>query len=149
MNMFPIYRHPTTSSSIAEILSVLFFNTMRYKITEPRDPSSDRLVLSKGHAAPALYGAWVENGFIPTSELKKFRQLGSDLEGHPTPRLGFVDVGTGSLGQGLAIANGMAYVGKYIDKTDYKYVLNKLICILVVNSIYAHSLEGGFKKRSL
>lgn len=101
-------------------MSVLFFNTMRYKVSEPRDPSSDRLVLSKGHAAPALYGAWVENGLIPAAELKKLRQLGSDLEGHPTPRLSFVDVGTGSLGQGLAIANGMAYVGKYIDKSDYR-----------------------------
>ncbi|KAG5895769.1 hypothetical protein JTB14_001617 [Gonioctena quinquepunctata] len=112
--------HPTTSSSIAEILSVLFFNTMRYKVKEPRDPSSDRLVLSKGHAAPALYAAWVENGYIPAEELLKLRQLGTDLEGHPTPRLEFVDVGTGSLGQGLAIANGMAYVGKYIDKADYR-----------------------------
>lgn len=93
---------------------------MRYKVSEPRDPASDRLVLSKGHAAPALYGAWVENGLIPAAELKKLRQLGSDLEGHPTPRLSFVDVGTGSLGQGLAIANGMAYVGKFIDKSDYR-----------------------------
>lgn len=112
--------HPTTSSSCAEILAVLFFNTMRYLVSEPRDPASDRLVLSKGHAAPALYGAWVENGLIPLEKLMTVRQLGSDLEGHPTPRLSFVDVGTGSLGQGLAIANGMAYVGKYIDKTDYR-----------------------------
>nr|XP_023023849.1 transketolase-like [Leptinotarsa decemlineata] len=112
--------HPTTSSSIAEILSVLFFNTMRYKVSAPRDPSSDRFVLSKGHAAPALYGAWVENGHVPAEELLKLRQLGSDLEGHPTPRLSFVDVGTGSLGQGLGIANGMAYVAKYIDKADYR-----------------------------
>ncbi|VEN45212.1 unnamed protein product [Callosobruchus maculatus] len=100
--------HPTTCSSIAEILSVLFFNTMRYKVSEPRDPGSDRLVLSKGHAAPALYACWMENGLIPHSENKNVRKLGSNLEGHPTPRLNFVDVGTGSLGQGLAIANGMA-----------------------------------------
>lgn len=112
--------HPTTSSSCAEILAVLFFNTMRYKVSEPLDPASDRLVLSKGHASPALYGVWVENGFIPVGDLKKCRQLGSDLEGHPTPRLPFVDVATGSLGQGLAIANGMAYVGKYVDKADYR-----------------------------
>ncbi|CAH0560141.1 unnamed protein product [Brassicogethes aeneus] len=112
--------HPSTCSSIAEIMSVLFFNTMRYKVSEPRDPSSDRLVLSKGHAAPALYAAWAEAGLVPVSELKNLRQLGSDLEGHPTPRLSFVDVGTGSLGQGLAIAGGMAYAGKYYDKTDYR-----------------------------
>ncbi|XP_060530759.1 transketolase-like protein 2 [Cylas formicarius] len=110
--------HPTTSSSIAEILSVLFFNTLRYKPDQPRDPSSDRFVLSKGHAAPALYGAWVENGVIPAQELLKLRQLGSDLEGHPTPRLSFVDVGTGSLGQGLAIAGGIAYTTKNFDKID-------------------------------
>lgn len=112
--------HPTTSSSCAEILAVLFFNTMRYKVSEPKDPSSDRLVLSKGHAAPALYGAWVENGLIPREELKRSRQIDCDLEGHPTPRLSFVDVGTGSLGQGLSVASGMAYVGKYVDKSDYR-----------------------------
>ncbi|XP_066257070.1 transketolase-like protein 2 [Euwallacea similis] len=110
--------HPTTCSSIAEILSVLFFNTMRYVVSSPRDPSSDRFVLSKGHAAPALYAAWVENGVIPESELLKLRQLGTDLEGHPTPRLSFVDVGTGSLGQGLAIAAGMAYTIKKYDNID-------------------------------
>ncbi|CAH1173583.1 unnamed protein product [Phaedon cochleariae] len=112
--------HPTSSSSIAEILSVLFFNTMRYKVSAPRDPSSDRLVLSKGHAAPALYAAWVENGLVPAAELRQLRQVGSDLEGHPTPRLAFVDVATGSLGQGLAMADGMAYVGKYVDKVDFR-----------------------------
>jgi transketolase len=112
--------HPTTSSSIAEILSVLFFRTMRYKVSDPRDPSSDRFVLSKGHAAPALYGAWVENGVVQASDLNKLRQLGSDLEGHPTPRLNFIDVGTGSLGQGLAVAAGMAYLGKYIEEASYR-----------------------------
>ncbi|XP_050308046.1 transketolase-like protein 2 [Anthonomus grandis grandis] len=110
--------HPTTSSSAAEILSVLFFNTMRYTTCSPKDISSDRFVLSKGHAAPALYAAWVENGVIPEAELLKLRQLGSDLEGHPTPRLNFIDVGTGSLGQGLSNAAGMAYVTKNYDNID-------------------------------
>ncbi|XP_066154567.1 transketolase-like protein 2 [Euwallacea fornicatus] len=110
--------HPTTCSSIAEILSVLFFNTMRYDVSSPRDPSSDRFILSKGHAAPALYAAWVENGVVPEQELLKLRQLGTDLEGHPTPRLSFIDVGTGSLGQGLAIAAGMAYTTKKYDNID-------------------------------
>nr|XP_023023851.1 transketolase-like protein 2 isoform X2 [Leptinotarsa decemlineata] len=112
--------HPTTCSSVCEILAVLFFRTMRYKVSAPRDPSSDRFILSKGHAAPALYGTWVENGFMPAEDLFNLRQLNSDLEGHPTPRLSFIDVATGSLGQGLAIANGMAFVGKYIDKADYR-----------------------------
>lgn len=101
-------------------MSVLFFHTMRYKVSEPRDPSSDRFVLSKGHAAPILYAAWAETGLFPTNDLLNLRKLGSDLEGHPTPRLNFVDAATGSLGQGLSIACGMAYVGKYFDKASYR-----------------------------
>ncbi|XP_060515970.1 transketolase-like protein 2 [Cylas formicarius] len=112
--------HPTSCSSIAEILSVLFFHTMRYKVSAPRDPSSDRFVLSKGHAAPALYAAWAEAGLFPAADLKNLRKIDSDLEGHPTPRLSFIDVGTGSLGQGLAIAGGMAFVGKNYDKASYR-----------------------------
>ncbi|XP_058829277.1 transketolase-like protein 2 [Topomyia yanbarensis] len=116
--------HPTSCASIAEIVSVLFFNTMRYKISAPRDPSSDRFILSKGHAAPILYAAWAEAGLFPASELLNLRKIDSDLEGHPTPRLSFIDVGTGSLGQGVAVGCGMAYVGKVIDKADYRnYVL--------------------------
>ncbi|XP_065165310.1 transketolase-like protein 2 isoform X2 [Atheta coriaria] len=112
--------HPTSCSSIAEIMSVLFFNTMRYKVSAPKDASNDRFVLSKGHAAPILYAAWAEAGLFPVAELQKLRKLGSDLEGHPTPRLNFIDVATGSLGQGLAVAAGMAYVGKNYDKASYR-----------------------------
>ncbi|XP_014475838.1 PREDICTED: transketolase-like protein 2 isoform X2 [Dinoponera quadriceps] len=112
--------HPTSCSSMAEIMSVLFFHTMRYKVSEPRDPNNDRFVLSKGHAAPILYAAWAEAGLFPSSELLNLRKFDSDLEGHPTPRLNFVDVGTGSLGQGLSVAAGMAYVGKNYDKASYR-----------------------------
>jgi len=112
--------HPTSCASIAEIMSVLFFDTMRYSVKEPKAANSDRFVLSKGHAAPILYAAWVEAGLIPESELKNLRKIDNDLEGHPTPRLSFVDVATGSLGQGLSVAAGMAYVGKYFDKADYR-----------------------------
>ncbi|KPJ03436.1 PREDICTED: transketolase [Papilio xuthus] len=112
--------HPTSCASMAEIMSVLFFHTMRYKVSAPRDPSADRFILSKGHAAPILYAAWAEAGLFPVSELSNLRKLDSDLEGHPTPRLSFVDVGTGSLGQGLAVAAGMAYVGKYFDQAPYR-----------------------------
>jgi transketolase len=101
-------------------MSVLFFNTMRYKLSSPRDPSSDRFVLSKGHAAPILYAAWAEAGLFPVADLMNLRKIDSDLEGHPTPRLNFIDVGTGSLGQGVAVAAGMAYVGKNFDKADYR-----------------------------
>ncbi|XP_062975407.1 transketolase-like protein 1 [Elgaria multicarinata webbii] len=112
--------HPTSCCSAAEIMSVLFFHTMRYKPSEPGHPSSDRFVLSKGHAAPVLYAAWAEAGYIKESELLKLRRIDSDLEGHPTPRLPFVDVATGSLGQGLGAACGMAYTGKYFDKASYR-----------------------------
>lgn len=112
--------HPTSCCSMAELTSVLFFHTMKYKVSAPKDPSSDRFVLSKGHTAPILYAAWCEAGLFPESELMKLRQIDNDLEGHPTPRLSFVDVATGSLGQGLSCAAGMAYTGKYFDKSSYR-----------------------------
>uniref|UniRef100_A0A0P5MI34 transketolase n=2 Tax=Daphnia magna TaxID=35525 RepID=A0A0P5MI34_9CRUS len=112
--------HPTSCASMAEIMSCLFFRVMKYKLSEPRDKSSDRFILSKGHAAPILYSAWAEAGLFPVEDLMNLRKLDSDLEGHPTPRLNFVDVATGSLGQGLSVACGMAYVGKHFDKASYR-----------------------------
>ncbi|CAH1731749.1 transketolase-like protein 2 [Aphis gossypii] len=112
--------HPTSCASMAEIMSVLFFHTMRYKVSTPKDAANDRFILSKGHAAPILYAAWAEAGLFPVSDLTNLRKIDSDLEGHPTPRLNFIDVGTGSLGQGLSVACGMAYVGKYFDKSSYR-----------------------------
>ncbi|XP_042309922.1 transketolase-like protein 1 [Sceloporus undulatus] len=112
--------HPTSCCSAAEIMSVLFFHTMRYRPQEPGHPSNDRFVLSKGHAAPVLYAAWAEAGYIKEPELLNLRKINCDLEGHPTPRLPFVDVATGSLGQGLGAACGMAYTGKYFDKASYR-----------------------------
>lgn len=116
--------HPTSCASIAEIMSVLFFHTLRLDVAEPRDASADRFILSKGHAAPILYAAWAELGLFPISDLQNLRKVNSDLEGHPTPRLNFIDVGTGSLGQGVAVGAGMAYVGKHFDHAAYRtYVL--------------------------
>jgi len=112
--------HPTSCASIAEIMSVLFFNVMQYSTKTPKDAAHDRLILSKGHAAPVLYAAWATAGLFPESDLLNLRKLTSDLEGHPTPRLNFVDVATGSLGQGLSVAAGMAYTGKYIDQLPAK-----------------------------
>jgi len=112
--------HPTSCCSMAELTSVLFFHTMKYKVSDPRDQSSDRFVLSKGHSAPILYAAWCMAGLFPESELMQLRKLGNDLEGHPTPRLNFVDVATGSLGQGLSCSAGMAYTGKHFDKGSYR-----------------------------
>lgn len=111
--------HPTSCASMAEILSVLFFDTMSYTIKDPKNGGSDRFILSKGHAAPILYAAWAEAGLFPAEDLLNLRKIDSLLEGHPTPRLNFVDVATGSLGQGINCAAGMAWVGKKIDKADY------------------------------
>ncbi|GAB1599313.1 transketolase-like [Argonauta hians] len=151
--------HPTSCCSAAEIVSVLFFHTMKYEVSNPRGASNDRFILSKGHAAPILYAAWAEAGLFPAENLLDLRKITSDLEGHPTPRLNFIDVGTGSLGQGLSIAAGMAYTGKYFDKGEYRvycligdgesaegsiweamafasyYKLNNLVAILDVNRL--------------
>merc|ERR1711962_1654497 len=93
---------------------------MRYSVSEPKHPANDRFILSKGHAAPILYAAWAEAGLFPASELMNLRKIDSDLEGHPTPRLNFIDVATGSLGQGLSVACGMAYAAKHFDKASYR-----------------------------
>ncbi len=107
--------HPTSCCSAADIVAVLFFSVMRYDPKNPKAPNSDRFVLSKGHAAPLLYAAWAEAGLFDKRELLKLRTLTSDLEGHPTPRLPFVDVATGSLGQGLSAGIGMAANHKKLD----------------------------------
>ncbi|XP_067854835.1 transketolase-like [Heptranchias perlo] len=112
--------HPTSCCSAAEIMSVLFFHTMKYKAQDPKNPNNDRFVLSKGHAAPILYAVWAEVGYLNVDQLLTLRKMGSILEGHPVPKLAFVDVATGSLGQGLGAAAGMAYTGKYFDKASYR-----------------------------
>ena len=111
--------HPTSCFSMADITSALFFAEMRFDPKDPRNPDADRFILSKGHAAPILYAAWAEAGAFDRSELLKLRELGSDLEGHPTPRLPFVDVATGSLGQGICAAVGSALNARRI-KSDYR-----------------------------
>ena len=115
--------HPTSCCSAADLVAALFFGHMRYDAKNPHYHNNDRFILSKGHAAPLLYAAWAETGLFPAEELLKLRQFGNDLEGHPTPRLPFVDVATGSLGQGLAVGVGMALCAR-LDKLDYRtYVL--------------------------
>jgi transketolase len=115
--------HPTSCCSAADVVATLFFGHMRFDPKNPRFHNNDRFVLSKGHAAPILYAAWAETGLFPASDLLKLRTYSSDLEGHPTPRLPFVDVATGSLGQGLSVGAGMALAAR-LDKLDYNtYVL--------------------------
>ena len=112
--------HPGGSLSAAEILATLFFREMQIKPENPRWADRDRFVLSKGHAAPVLYAALAEKGYFPKAELQGLRQTGRMLQGHPdmqkTPG---VDMSTGSLGQGLSAANGMALAGK-LDGKDYR-----------------------------
>lgn len=116
--------HPTSCCSAADLVSALFFHVMRYDPKDPKNPNNDRFILSKGHAAPVLYAAWAEAGNFPVEDLLKLRTIGSDLEGHPTPRLPFVDVATGSLGQGLSVGVGIAINAKYLDKLPYRtYVM--------------------------
>lgn len=116
--------HVTSCCSAAEILSTLFFAVMRYDPQHPEYPGNDRFILSKGHAAPILYAAWAEAGYVPKDTLLKLRKLESDLEGHPTPRLPFVDIATGALGQGLSAGAGMALHAKRWNRNGIRvYVL--------------------------
>src|SRR5881398_2385997 len=115
--------HPTSCCSAADLVAALFFGEMRFDPKDPRQPESDRFILSKGHAAPVLYAAWAEAGAFDRSELLKLRTIGSDLEGHPTPRLPFVDVATGSLGQGICAGVGCALNARRIKSPYRTYVL--------------------------
>jgi len=115
--------HPTSCLSAADLVAALFFGHMRLNPKDPRFHNNDRLIFSKGHAAPLLYAAWAEAGLFPVDDLLKLRQIGSDLEGHPTTRLAFADVATGSLGQGLSVGVGLALAAE-LDGLDYRtYVL--------------------------
>ena len=112
--------HPGGSLSIAEIMSVLYFDEMNIDPKNPKMPERDRFVLSKGHCTPALYGTLAERGFFPVEDLKTFRQIDSVLQGHPDMKhIPGVDMSTGSLGLGISAACGMALAGK-IDKKDYR-----------------------------
>src|SRR5215469_2078972 len=168
--------HPTSCCSAADLAAALFFGHMKYDPKNPHFYNNDRFILSKGHAAPLLYAVWAENGFVPVGELLKLRQFGNDLEGHPTPRLAFADVATGSLGQGLGVGVGMALAARK-DKLDYNtyvllgdgeiaegsvweaasvagiYKLNNLICIVDANRLgqsqataFGHDI-GVYRKR--
>ena len=115
--------HPTTCMSAADLVAALFFAEMRFDPHDPQHPEADRFVLSKGHAAPLLYAAWAATGAFPREDVLKLRKIDSDLEGHPTPRLPFVDVATGSLGQGLCAGIGIAFNARRIHSDYRTYVL--------------------------
>jgi transketolase len=113
--------HPTSSMSEADLMAVLLSKYLRYDWAEPHNPNNDRLIFSKGHACPVLYSIYKAAGAITDKELLTLRKFGSRLQGHPNPHvLPYVDVATGSLGQGLPIGVGMALNGKYLDKLPYR-----------------------------
>ncbi|HEX3014900.1 MAG TPA: transketolase [Desulfobacteria bacterium] len=112
--------HPGGSLSAVEIVTALYFAEMKVDPANPRSPERDRFVLSKGHAAPVLYAALAEKGFFPKEETYSLRKIGSRLQGHPDmKRLPGIDMSTGSLGQGISAAVGMAIAGK-LDHKDYR-----------------------------
>src|ERR1044071_10029037 len=111
--------HPTSSMSAADLLAVLIDGHLKLDFDTPDDPRNDHLIFSKGHASPLYYSMLKAVGAIEDDELLTFRKLGSRLEGHPTPILPWVDVATGSLGQGLPIAVGIALAGKRVLGAPY------------------------------
>ncbi len=108
--------HPTSAMSAADLLAVLVDGYLRYDFGEPKNPANDRLVFSKGHASTLVYSIYRAAGVVSVEEILSYRVFGSPLEGHPTPVLPWVDVATGSLGQGLPIGVGMALAAKYLER---------------------------------
>ncbi|HEX7293353.1 MAG TPA: transketolase [Solirubrobacterales bacterium] len=112
--------HPTSSMSAADLMAVLFTKYLRYDFDAPENGANDHLVFSKGHASPLLYALYKAAGAIDDEELLTFREFGSRMEGHPTPELPWVDVATGSLGQGLPISVGIALAADRLERSDLR-----------------------------
>ncbi|MDQ7842443.1 MAG: transketolase [Armatimonadota bacterium] len=151
--------HPTSALSAADLMAVLLDGHLRYDFSNPKDPDNDHLIFSKGHACPLLYAMFKAAGAMTDEQLMSLRTFGSPLEGHPAPVLPWIEVATGSLGQGLAIGVGLALAGKYLDRRPYRvwvlsgdsemaegsvweavehaafYRLSNLICIVDVNRL--------------
>src|SRR6266576_3432642 len=111
--------HPTSSMSAADLMAVLMSSYLHYDFDNPGNPNNDHLIFSKGHASPLLYSMFKAAGAISDEEVMTLRKFGSRLEGHPTPAVPWVDVATGSLGQGLPVGVGIALAGKYLEKLPY------------------------------
>jgi transketolase len=112
--------HPTSSMSAADLMAVLMSKYLHYDFDDPENPRNDHLVFSKGHASPLLYSMYKAAGAVTDEELLTFRKFGSRLQGHPTPAIPWVDVATGSLGQGLPYGVGIALAGKKLDRLPYR-----------------------------
>ncbi|MEP6976491.1 MAG: transketolase [Thermoleophilia bacterium] len=112
--------HPTSGMSAADLMAVLLANHLRYDFDTPKSPANDRLIFSKGHASTLVYAMFRAAGVIGDEELLSYRQFGSIFEGHPTPRIPWIDVATGSLGQGLPDGVGVALAGKKLDRLPFR-----------------------------
>src|SRR5712692_4602590 len=112
-------RHPTSSMSAADLIAVLIARHLQYDWSRPKEPNNDHLIYSKGHASPLCYAMFKAVGAIGDGELMSFRKFGSKFQGHPTPAIPWVDVATGSLGQGLPVGVGVALAGKFLDRLPY------------------------------
>ncbi|WP_059005965.1 transketolase [Streptomyces specialis] len=138
--------HATSSMSAADLMAVLFARYLRYDFDWPDHPGNDHLILSKGHASPLLYAAYKAAGVITDEELLTFREYGSRLEGHPTPRLPWVDVATGSLGQGLPIGVGIALAGQRLDEMPYRVWVLCGDSEMAEGSVWEAFEHAGFEK---
>ena len=136
--------HPTSSMSAADLMAVLLASHLRYDPEEPRALGNDRLIFSKGHAAPLLYAVLKAAGAISDAALMTLRKMGSPLEGHPAPVLPYVEVATGSLGQGLAMAVGMALVAKRLDRSPSRFWVLLGDSEMAEGSIYESFEAGAF-----
>ncbi|HEX7173535.1 MAG TPA: transketolase [Candidatus Limnocylindria bacterium] len=132
--------HPTSSMSAADLMAVLMSKYLHYDFDRADDPRNDHLIFSKGHASPLLYAIYKAAGAITDAEMLTFRQLGSRIEGHPTPVLPWVDVATGSLGQGLPISVGVALAGKRLDRLPYR-----VWCLCGDSELAEGSMWEGFE----
>lgn len=138
--------HPGGSLSLADIMAILYFEEMNINSSNPKCPNRDRLILSKGHAAPVLYSVLMEKGFIDKENITKLRKFGSILQGHPdlkkTPG---VEMSTGSLGQGLSVSNGLAISAK-IFKQDYRVYTILGDGELQEGQVWEAAMTSGFRK---
>ncbi len=137
--------HPTSSLSAADLLAVLISRHLRYDWRDPEDPANDHLIFSKGHASPLLYSVFKAVGVLSDEELvTRYRRFGSPLQGHPTPVLPWVDVATGSLGQGLPVGVGIGLAGQYLDKMPYHVWVLCGDSEMAEGSIWEALDRGGF-----
>ncbi len=138
--------HPTSSLSAADLMAVLLAGHYRYDFGDPRNPNNDHLIFSKGHASPLLYAMYRAAGAISEEELMSLRRFGSRLEGHPAPVLPWVEVATGSLGQGLPIGVGIALAGRYLDKLPYRVFVLLGDSEMAEGSIWEAMEHAAFRK---